>query len=91
MAVEGGGHYCVRLTEKFKSAVVAPIAVVDSQIEQVSCQQALKEASSYKEIDLKRVDPAVRGELVIPRASRMKIESRLQRSSCESPATRTFR
>ena len=64
LAVESGGHYCVRLSAKYKSgSLLVPIAFIDSQIEQVSCQQALKEAGSYKEIDLKRVDSAVRAEL----------------------------
>jgi hypothetical protein len=61
LAVESDGHYCVRLYAKYLSAsVLAPVAYVDSQIDQVSCQQAVKEAESYKPIDLKRVDPAVR-------------------------------
>jgi hypothetical protein len=64
LKVESDGHYCVRLYAKYVSAsVVAPVAFVDSQIEQVSCQQALKEAGSYKPIDLKRVDPAAQTKL----------------------------
>lgn len=64
LKVEPGGHYCVRLYAKYVSAsLLAPVAYVDSQIEQVSCQQAVKEAGSYNPIDLKRVDAAVRTKL----------------------------
>lgn len=64
LKVESEGHYCIRLYAKYVSATVLfPVMYVDSQIEQVSCQQAVKEAGSYKPIDLKRVDPAMRTEL----------------------------
>ncbi len=62
--VESDGNYCVRLYAKYVSVpVLAPVAYVDSQIEQVSCQQALKEAESYKPIDLTRVDPVAQTKL----------------------------
>jgi hypothetical protein len=64
LKMESDGHYCVRLYAKYVSAsVLAPVAYVDSQIEQVSCQEAVKEAGSYKPIDLKRVDRAVQTKL----------------------------
>jgi hypothetical protein len=64
LKVEPEGNYCVRLYAKYVSATaLVPVMYVDSQIEQVSCQQASKEAGSYKSIDVKRVDPAVRTEL----------------------------
>ncbi len=64
LKVEPGGNYCVRLYAKYVSATaLVPFAYVNSQIEQVSCQQALKEAGNYKPIDFRRVDPAVRAEL----------------------------
>jgi hypothetical protein len=64
LKVESDGNYCVRLYAKYVSATaLVPVMYVNSQIEQVSCQQASKEAGSYKPIDLKRVDPAVRAEL----------------------------
>jgi hypothetical protein len=64
LKVESGGHYCVRLSAKYKSgSPLLPVFFLDSQIEQVSCQQALKEAELYKPTDIKRIDPAVRGEL----------------------------
>ena len=64
LAVEDGVHYCVRLSTRYKSgSILVPIAVLHSQIEQVSCQQALREAGNYKRMDLKRVDPAVRANL----------------------------
>ena len=60
LTIEDGGHYCVRLSAKYKSAEpLVPIGIVDSQIEQLPCQQALKEAGRYKPIKVKRVDPAV--------------------------------
>jgi hypothetical protein len=67
LKVESERNYCVRLYAKYVSATaLVPVMYVDSQIEQVSCQQASKEAGSYKPIDLKRVDPAVRAELESP-------------------------
>jgi hypothetical protein len=64
LKVESGGNYCVRLYAKYVSATaLVPVMYVDSQIEQVSCQQASTEAGSYKPIDIKQVDPAVRAEL----------------------------
>ncbi len=62
--IEPGGHYCFRLSAKYKSgSILVPLAFLHSQIEEVSCQQAQQEAGGYKRIDLKRVDPAVRSEL----------------------------
>lgn len=64
LRVEPDGHYCVRLYAKYVSAsVLSPLMYVDSQIEQVSCKQAQEEAGSFKPIDLKRVEPAIRTEL----------------------------
>ncbi len=64
LAVEDGGRYCVRLSAKYKSgSILVPLYWLDSQIEQVSCPQALTEAGSHKRIDLKRIDPAVRADL----------------------------
>jgi hypothetical protein len=64
LTVEGGGHYCVRLSARYRSgSILVPIATVHSQIEQVSCQQAVTEAGHNKRIDLKRVEPAVRAEV----------------------------
>ena len=64
LKIESGQHYCLRLSAKYKSAsILAPIVFADSQIEQVDCQQAQKEAAGYQRIDLKRVDPALLAEL----------------------------
>jgi hypothetical protein len=63
LMIEGGKHYCVRLSAKNLTPLVVPIAVLDLKIEQVSCTQAIQEASAYKRIDLKRVEPAVRADL----------------------------
>lgn len=64
LKIEANDHYCVRLSAKYISgSLLVPVAYVDSQIEEVSCQQALKEAGNFKPIDTKRIDPAVRTEL----------------------------
>lgn len=65
LTVEAAGHYCVRLSAKYVSGslLVPAVYFVDSRIEQVSCQQAVKEAGLYKPIKVKRVDPTVRGKL----------------------------
>jgi len=61
--IESGGHYCFRLHAKMTNFEVIPIAWLNSQIEEVPCQQAQREAAHMKAIDIKRVDPAVRTEL----------------------------
>lgn len=61
--VEGGGQYCVRLYAKMTNFEVIPYERLNSQIEQVSCEQARREAAQMKPIDIKRVDPAVRPQL----------------------------
>jgi hypothetical protein len=61
--VEDGGCYCVRLSANYKSGSIAlPVAVVHSVIEQVPCDEALKEAGKYKPLQPNRIDPAVRVE-----------------------------
>jgi hypothetical protein len=68
LEVEDGGNYCVRLSASYRSgSIVVPLAVVHSVIEHVPCGQALKEAGSYKPLELKRIDAAVRTKLVSSR------------------------
>ena len=68
LKVEDGGYYCVRLSASYRSgSVFVPLAVVHSVIGQVPCYQALKEAGSYKPLELKRIDAAVRTKLVSSR------------------------
>lgn len=63
--VEDGGHYCVRLSANYKSgSIVLPLAVLHSVIEQVPCDQASKEAGTFKPLELKRIDAGVRTKLV---------------------------
>ncbi|HEX3437972.1 MAG TPA: hypothetical protein VHT24_14480 [Pseudacidobacterium sp.] len=63
--VEDGGQYCVRLSANYKSgSIVMPIAVVHSAVQQVPCDQALKEAGRYKQLELKRIDAPARIRLV---------------------------
>jgi hypothetical protein len=61
--VEEGSQYCVRLYTKMTNFEVIPYEKVNSQIEQVSCQQAQREAAHMKPIEIKQIDPAVRAEL----------------------------
>ena len=61
--VEGGGQYCIRLYTKMTNFEVLPYERLNSQIEEVSCKQAQREAAHMKPIEIKRVDPAVRAEL----------------------------
>jgi hypothetical protein len=61
--VEGGGRYCVRLYAKMTNFEVIPYQRLNSQIEEVPCQQAQREGAHMKPIDIKRVDPAVRVEV----------------------------
>jgi hypothetical protein len=55
--------YCVRLGPKGLTPLTVPISVVDRKIEQISCTQAIQEASTYKRIDFKRIEPAVQADL----------------------------
>ncbi|HEY1992901.1 MAG TPA: hypothetical protein VGG81_00770 [Edaphobacter sp.] len=61
--VESGGQYCVRLYAKMTNFEVIPYERLNSQIEEVPCQQAQRESAHLKPIEIKRVDPAVRSEL----------------------------
>lgn len=62
--VENGGHYCVRLYATYKSgSILLPLAYRDSQITQVPCPQAQKEAGNLKPIDWQRVDYAMQRDL----------------------------
>ena len=68
LMVEDGGYYCVRLSATYRSgSIVVPLAVFHSAIGQVPCDQALKEAGSFKPLELKRIDAAVRPRLVSSR------------------------
>jgi hypothetical protein len=67
--IEAGGLYCVRLSATYKSgSIVLPLAVFHGVIEQVPCDKASKEAGTYKPLQLKRIDSAVRTELVSSQA-----------------------
>jgi hypothetical protein len=59
--VKDGGQYCVRLFAKMINLGV--YGRWDSQIEEVPCQQAQRDAAHLKPIEIKQVDPAVRAEL----------------------------
>ncbi len=61
--IESGNRYCVRLSAKDVNAIVIPFMVLDSRIEQVSCDRAVQEAGGYKRIDPKRVDPSIQAQL----------------------------
>lgn len=68
LKIKDGGYYCVRLSATYKSgSVVMPLAVVHSVIEQVPCDQATKEAGSYKPLEPKRIDGAARAKVVSSR------------------------
>lgn len=60
-----GESYCVRLSATYKSgSPLFPIGVAHSVIQQVPCEQALKEAGKYKPLELKRIEPAASSEMV---------------------------
>jgi len=61
--VEPGGQYCVRLYALMTNFEVIPYERLNSQIEEVPCQQAQREAGHMKPIQIKRVETAVRAEL----------------------------
>ena len=62
--VESGGQYCIRLYAKETNLEVIPFgAWLNSQLDEVPCQQAQREAAHMKPIETKRVDPAARAEL----------------------------
>ena len=63
LIVEPGKHYCVRLSAKNLTPLIVPIQMLYGKIEEIPCTQAIQEASAYKRVDLKRVDPGVRPEL----------------------------
>jgi hypothetical protein len=59
--VKDGGQYCVRLFAKV--VILWVYDKWDNQIEEVPCQQAQREATHLKPIEIKRVDPVVRAKL----------------------------
>ncbi|MGA3131915.1 MAG: hypothetical protein ABSD59_14000 [Terracidiphilus sp.] len=59
--VKEGGQYCVRLFAKMIN--LQAYAQWDNQIEEVPCERAQRETAHLKPIEIKRVDPAVQGEL----------------------------
>ena len=61
IALKDGGQYCVRLFAKMDH--MDPDSLWENLIEQVPCQQAAKEATHLKVIDLKHVEPAARTQL----------------------------
>ncbi|HTZ56946.1 MAG TPA: hypothetical protein VMB49_02565 [Acidobacteriaceae bacterium] len=61
--VENARQYCVRLYAVMTNFELIPYERLNSQIEEIPCQQAKREAVGMKAIDIKRVDPAVRGEI----------------------------
>jgi hypothetical protein len=62
--IESGGQYCIRLYAKETNLEVIPFgAWLNSQLDEVPCQQAQREAAHMKPIETKRVDPAARAEL----------------------------
>ncbi len=61
--VKGGSQYCVRLYAVMTNFEVIPYERLNSQIEEVPCQEAWREAAQMKPIEIKRVDPAARAEL----------------------------
>ena len=61
--VESGGKSCYRLSAKMTNLELIPWSWLNSQIEEVPCEQAQREAAHMKAIELKRVDPSVRAEL----------------------------
>ena len=65
LKLEDGVHYCVRLSADYRSgSIVVPLAVLHGVIQQVPCDQALKEAGMYRPLGLKWIDPTVRTDLV---------------------------
>jgi hypothetical protein len=61
--VKEGGQHCVRLYATMTNYEVIPFQRLNSQIEEVSCQEAQREAANLKPIEIKRVDPTARAEL----------------------------
>ena len=63
--IQSGQHYCIRLSTKYKNPAgpLLPVSLVNGQIEQVDCQQALKEAEKAKPLPADQIDASARGEL----------------------------
>ncbi len=65
LVLADGDSYCVRLSATSKTgSPLIPLGIAHSVIEQVPCDQALKEAGKYKPLELKRIDPAANGKRV---------------------------
>ena len=72
--VESGSQHCVRLYARMTNFELIPYGRLNSQMEEVPCQQVQREAEHMKPIEIKRVDPAARAEFnpttVFPSESR---------------------
>ena len=44
---------------------MVPVAYIDTKVEEIPCQQAIEEAGRSQPLDLKRIEPAVRGDVEI--------------------------
>lgn len=88
LEVKDGGEYCVRLYAKVVNAGV--YAKWENQMEEVPCRLARREGAHLKPVEVKRVDPAVLGELdpgsSFPVAAERKGDS-LAPQRAASPAT----
>jgi hypothetical protein len=60
--VKAGGRYCIRLAPKMTNFEVIPLNYSNSQIDEVPCQQARREAERLNPIEIKRLDPVARAE-----------------------------
>jgi hypothetical protein len=60
--LEDGGQHCIRLSADVTNYELVPLATKNSQMNEVSCEQARREVAHMKPIDIDRVDPAVRSE-----------------------------
>jgi hypothetical protein len=63
--IQSREHYCVRLSTEYKNPAgpLLPVSLVNGQIEQVDCQQALKEAEKTKPLQVDRIDATTRDKL----------------------------
>jgi hypothetical protein len=63
LTIESDSHHCIKLYAIMTNFEVIPFQRVNSQMEEVPCEQAAAEAAHLKPIDLKRVDPSVQSEV----------------------------
>lgn len=63
LVITSGSNYCVRLSAQYENWIVLPLYSYQGRIEQVACDQAIKQAGKTKPLKRGRIDKAAQDKL----------------------------